>query len=304
MRIAIISDIHGNYPALVNVVEDALTNNVDKFVFAGDYIFDLPYSNEVARYLMKLHNAYIIKGNKEVYLQWLKNDDQANWTYNQMGAVYQTFRELTPETFDFLDGLKEELYIPEISLYAIHFLKTVRISQKFNCNSYKYHKKMYTKEQYSVEFNECINSDEIKSQIDQIDAKIIVFGHNHLQSYGYCGDKLIINPGSCGQPLDFNTAAPYTIVDTDDYSVTEKRVTYDIESVIEYAKNSAMYEKGKIWVDLVFLALKTGKDYFGILFEIAHQIKLSKNETGVFFSNETWAEANEIFNSSRQNRQV
>ena len=50
MRIAIISDVHGNYPALLSVVEDAVSNHVDKFIFAGDYIFDLPFSNEVVRF--------------------------------------------------------------------------------------------------------------------------------------------------------------------------------------------------------------------------------------------------------------
>jgi len=68
MRIAIISDVHGNYPTLVKVIEDAVANTVDKFIFAGDYIFDLPFSNEVVRLLMKLENAHIIKGNKENYL--------------------------------------------------------------------------------------------------------------------------------------------------------------------------------------------------------------------------------------------
>lgn len=47
MKFAIISDIHGNYPALVKVIEDANLNDVDRFIFIGDYIFDLPFSNDV-----------------------------------------------------------------------------------------------------------------------------------------------------------------------------------------------------------------------------------------------------------------
>lgn len=47
MKIAIISDVHGNYPALLAVISDAIRNNVDQFIFVGDYIFDLPYPNEV-----------------------------------------------------------------------------------------------------------------------------------------------------------------------------------------------------------------------------------------------------------------
>ena len=304
MRIAIIADVHGNYPALVNVVEDAVANNADKFVFAGDYIFDLPFSNEVTRLLMKLENAYIVKGNKETYLSWLANDNQDNWIYNQMACVYQTFRELSPDALAFLDGLEEECRIelsPEVSLLAVHRFKNIKPSPKNNCSSSNFRKKMlnapFTHEQFLSDFTELINGDEYKPHIDQIDANIIVYGHNHLQSYGYCGNKLIINPGSCGQPLDFNNAAPYTILEINgsELNVIEKRVTYDIESTIEQTKKSIMYEKGTIWSELVFLALRTGMDYFGIFFEIASQIASSKNEESAFFSNSTWDEAYEVF---------
>ena len=305
MRIAFIADVHGNYPALVNVVEDAVTNKVDKMVFVGDYIFDLPFSNEVARLLMKLENAHIIKGNKESYLEKLANDDQNCWTANQMGCIYQTYRELSKEAFDFLNGLDDECNIqinPNISIYAIHDLKLFKPSTKVNCGSTKYHKKMltdpFTHEQFLSEFSELINLDESKALVNQIDSNIIVFGHNHLQAYAYCDGKLIINPGSCGQPLDFNPAAAYTILEvtTNGLTVHEKRASYDIDSTINYAKKSTLYEKGKIWSDLVFLALKTGRDYFGIYFEIASQIAKSKNETGSFFSNSTWDEALIVFN--------
>jgi len=43
--------------------------------------------------------------------------------------------------------------------------------------------------------------------------------------------------------------------------------------------------------------LKTGRDYFGIFFEIAGQIALAKKENGPYFTNSTWEEANEIFRS-------
>ena len=70
-----------------------------------------------------------------------------------------------------------------------------------------------------------------RKAITDIDASVIVFGHSHLQWHGKCGDKLIINPGSCGQPFDYNINAPYTILHDDKSGLTveEKRVPYDIE---------------------------------------------------------------------------
>ena len=54
MKTAIISDIHGNYPALRSVLDDARTHGAEQFVFVGDYIFDLPYPNEVTHLLPSL----------------------------------------------------------------------------------------------------------------------------------------------------------------------------------------------------------------------------------------------------------
>jgi len=329
MRIAIISDIHGNYPALVKVVEDAVSNGVDKFIFAGDYIFDLPFSNEVTRLLMKLKksgNAYIIKGNKEGYLSNLANDNQENWIYDQMGIIYQTFRELEPDVFDFLNCLDEECNITlssGVSIHVVHspsffnalrtgLFKTLAIS-----SSSVFHKRMceepFTHEQFLSEFTDIVNSGECKSIINQIDANVIIFGHNHLQKYAYCGDKLIINPGSCGQPLDCNTAAAYTIIEetSGGFNVFEKRVAYDIEAMISQAKEAMTYQKGRIWSELVFLSLRTAKDHSRIFFDIAEQITVSKNksnsnyirERGSLFDNDTWNEAYEVFISRyKENR--
>lgn len=42
MKFAIISDVHGNLPALDAVLEDAERNNIDNFIFVGDYCLSNP----------------------------------------------------------------------------------------------------------------------------------------------------------------------------------------------------------------------------------------------------------------------
>ncbi len=306
MRIAFISDVHGNLPALISVVEDAISNQVDEFVFVGDYVFDLPFSDEVVRYLMKLKKAHIIKGNKENYIQCLSRENQKDWVYHQMGGMYQTFRDLSLEAYNFLNGLEDECEIslqPNLSIYAVHAPQFLMPALKSNHNSLNFHRKMLEKpfshQDYLLAFAQLVNSEESRAAIDGINANIIVFGHNHLQAYAYCGDKLIINPGSCGIPLDFIPKAAYTILEVKDggFNVFEKRVAYDIEGTINLVKKSHFYGVSKIWSDLVFLALRSGRDYFSIFFEIARKIAAAKNETGSFFSNSTWQEARKEFDN-------
>lgn len=60
MKYAIISDIHGNMPALKLVLEDARKQGADAFLFAGDYCVSAPWFNEVVACMRSLTNARFI----------------------------------------------------------------------------------------------------------------------------------------------------------------------------------------------------------------------------------------------------
>jgi predicted phosphodiesterase len=305
MRIAIVSDVHGNYPALLAVINDAIENKVDHFLFVGDYIFDLPYPNEVTELIRGLKNAFIIKGNKENQLKNLSKEDQNNWNVDQMGAVYQTYRELKPENYSYLTNLDESCYISlpfHGRIYAAHFIKDIFDKQKnvvYSSSRFKtaMQKQPFSHEQFLSHINMMLANKNTCNIISDIDASVIVFGHTHLQHYGYCGDTLIINPGSCGQPLDFNIMASYSILEDTPHClcVEEKRVRYDIEQTIQYSRTSEIYKRGSIWCELVFLAMRTGADCFADFFELAERIAKEKNDMEYYFSNETWDAAGKVF---------
>ena len=76
MKLAVISDIHGNLPALETVLKDAKSNCVDNYIFAGDYCLSNPYPNECIQAIRDLDNKYVIRGNEEKYLENLIDKDQ------------------------------------------------------------------------------------------------------------------------------------------------------------------------------------------------------------------------------------
>lgn len=304
MKYAIISDIHGNYHALKNVIEDACRNKVESFIFIGDYIFDLPFSNEVVRCISKIKNAVVVLGNKETYIENLSKENQEDWTFDQLGVIYQTYRELSAENINFISTLKESEYIPLETggcIYASHYPKDLLPKIKKDLSPSKFYRRMaevsFTHEQFLKDFETILKQESYNEAFSKIDAKVILMGHFHIQCYGYCGEKLIINPGSCGQPLDFDNRAAYTILEdtSKGFNVTERRVEYDVEAVIRLAEKTKAYECGTIWCKLIFLAMKTGKDCFGTFFDIASQIADSKGEKGSCFTNETWQQAYDVF---------
>lgn len=54
MKYALISDVHGNYPALSAVLADAEKANADRLVLLGDYYICMPYPNQVIETLKNL----------------------------------------------------------------------------------------------------------------------------------------------------------------------------------------------------------------------------------------------------------
>ena len=68
MRYAVISDIHGNYPALKAVLADAGTQGTDTYLLLGDYTVVFPWVNEVTETIRGLKPSFVIRGNGEDYL--------------------------------------------------------------------------------------------------------------------------------------------------------------------------------------------------------------------------------------------
>ena len=309
MRTAILSDIHGNYPALLKVLEDARMEQVDQFIFLGDYFMDFPYSNEVVQTLMGMENAYIIKGNKEAYMRHYRRVDPEKMKYDQVANLYHCVGELTQASYDFLNNLPEEMYIqlsPNTRIYATHVSPIYEKPPTGPplhkcCRNFSFHQAMlekpFTHAEFLEDFRQFVNSDTCRPYIQGIDANVILYAHNHMQSYAYCGDKLIINPGSCGVAMDFDNRSAYTLLEEtkNGLQVIEKKVAYDIEAVIAYTKASPLYEKSPVWHELIFLDLRLARSHATFLMDIVREIAADKNESGEFFSNETWAEAGARF---------
>ena len=67
MKVAVFSDIHGNYQALDAILNDVKKQNIDKTIFLGDSISLGPSPYECIDRLMK-ENITFINGNHELYL--------------------------------------------------------------------------------------------------------------------------------------------------------------------------------------------------------------------------------------------
>lgn len=301
MKIALISDVHGNYPAMDTVLADAAKCRVDSYVFVGDYIFDNPFPNEVTDRLRLMPDATIIQGNKEGYLEGMQRENQNTWKYDQLAAMYWTYQTLTEENRRYLMNLPREAAVSLGNgnrLYTVHFIeKLERQMTKTDCSSSRYAARMkrspFTHEEYLREMEQEVQARRDMQWLPELHASVIVTGHTHLQWHFRLGDILWVNPGSCGQPLDFDPRAPYSILDIqgDAISVEERRVPYDLRLLSEAYQSSGIRSAAPVWTALIEKALCSAEDVFSPLFAAAAEIAGRKGENGSPFSNETWYEA-------------
>lgn len=129
MRLALISDVHGNIAALEAVLADARAAGAREYVFLGDYIFDMPFGEKVIRRLRSMRNVHFISGNREGYFERLDEADEARANSQQYGVVYQTWRELSADSKAFIRRLPKtlSLLLPSgRTLYAVHALNLSR----------------------------------------------------------------------------------------------------------------------------------------------------------------------------------
>ena len=202
MKVAVLADIHANLPALEKVLEEI--EGMPKFC-CGDLVGYNPFPNEVID-LVKKENIVSILGNHDHAV--LTGD--TSW-FNRIAAsaIEWTVKELTAENLEFLKTLAQS-HDNEFSM--------IHGSPKNPLEEY------VPPEAPEYVFRDLFNYTK---------SDIIILGHTHVPFVKRIDEKLIFNPGSVGQPRDFDSRASYAILDTKTKELEIKRVDYDVERTAE-----------------------------------------------------------------------
>jgi len=212
MKLALLSDIHSNIEALRAVLTSVRQMKIDTLLIAGDFVgyyFDLhSIFDEMADF-----KIYACKGNHdEQYLNYLKG------TYIDKNDRYN-YRNITFESneychIEFLEKLNETVFV------------VIDGSRFLICHGSPWKRDSYIYPDMNLE--------EV-GDYQNLPVDVIIQGHTHYQMVKTLKDKIVINPGSVGQPRSIRDAsepkekfrAQWAIFDTATKLVTHMTEYYD-----------------------------------------------------------------------------
>ena len=309
MKYAIISDIHGNLPALQAVLNDAKNQNVSHYLFAGDYCLSGPWPNECMETIKAIPNKTVIRGNEEKYIEDLVGKDPSKWTDGQMQISYWNYKNIKqdnreymlqlPHTADFeCNGIPVHMahssmtFVGTYPFYTWNSVVVANRNTQPGADSQQILDEIHSEWDNDSQFQECVS---------KLDKGIYIFGHAHIQwSYKVKEkDVYLINPGSCGLPLDGKKdSMPYTILEiTDDgkVSIEEKRVPFDKASYINSLRQSDQYKQARVWTELIIEELSTCRErlYFFLAFVKEYAEKIGDERRP--YALDTWEKAYEAY---------
>lgn len=191
--IAIISDIHGNLPALEAVLLDIKNRGIKNIICLGDICGYYPYINECIE-LVKNEIDFCIMGNHDYYIA---NNLECPRSVSANICLRYQRDVISNDNLNYIKALSSSMVYRGIN--CVHGGWSDNIDEYFKLGH---------------------------SDITKVKEKFLTSGHTHIPIVATLQDKIYCNPGSVGQPRDCNPCASFAVFDGFGFDII--RVKYDI----------------------------------------------------------------------------
>ena len=215
MNILLISDIHGNYPALQAIEEQVRDLACEYVLNCGDTTVYAPFPNECIDWLRQ-HKAFSIRGNTDdKVIRLLKGKDFKKPSNPDKRIMYtSTAAALSEENIRFLLDLKKKklLRLGKTFIGLFHGSPADHDEQLFADTPEKRFRELAA----------------------DVSCEVVITGHSHSPYHRRVKGVHFINPGSAGRMFDNNPEAAYAILSINNgkIEVSHHRCAYDVEAVV------------------------------------------------------------------------
>ena len=217
VRIAALSDIHGNLPALVAVRKAVDAARPDFVAICGDLVFNGPDPAGTLVLVKELEKsgAFITLGNTDLAV--------ADGDY---AAAFPWFTEGIPESYE----AAAEWARDQIGDDGIDYLRRLPSERRLRVGDdlvlFCHASPGSLTDGLGMDLDAVVTMDRVSGT----DAKVIVCGHTHLPEIREVGWRTIVNVGSAGYVFDGDPTASWALIEIDADGVKAEihRTNYDV----------------------------------------------------------------------------
>jgi putative phosphoesterase len=232
MRIAVLSDIHGNLVSLDACLTDLQSQGgADVIVGAGDFCMDGPKPKKVLQRLQEI-GAQCIRGNTDRYL-FAQNEEELRGS-------------------DDSDRKQREWQCAELGEKQLAWLRDLPFSLRFGEDS---------QQLLIVHANPSTDDEHLWPDADDATlerligteaAPTIAFGHLHIPYVRMWRAKMLVNVASAGLPKDGDPRACYAIFTqrSGGWEVKHRRVPFDVKKVATQLADSGIPDSAELILTL------------------------------------------------------
>ena len=235
MRVAILTDIHSNLPALEAVLAAIEEAGIERRWSLGDVVGYGAQPDECARLVSERCELSLV-GNHDLAVTGEISTDV--FSASAAAAVDWTRANAEASTVEYLKSLQPENTEHEVGLYHASPRDPV--------------------------WEYVLAVDQARECMAEQAARVSLIGHSHVALWfsdgqGPAGgdgggqaeggkqidlsdDRWLLNPGSVGQPRDGDSRAAWLELDTDEWKATYHRVQYDIDAAAEAIRAAGLPE--------------------------------------------------------------
>lgn len=213
MKLLILSDIHGNWPALEAVLR--AEPDFDAVAFCGDVVDYGPCPVECLRWLAE-HADHVVRGNHDNALAF-------DLDCRCMGS----FREYSLATRAWHRTL--------LSDRDRQFLRDMPTLDWFEWGGWHFRMAHATPQGDLFEY---LPMDQWEGRVRDITADYVLLGHTHVQGVRTFDATTVLNPGSVGLARDGGGEACYAVLDGG--RLTLRRVHYDVDRTVEALRKAPL----------------------------------------------------------------
>ncbi len=231
MRIALLSDVHGNRPAFEAVLDDVDSEGAEEIWCLGDLVGYGAEPDECVALARERCNLSLAGNHDLVVTGEIPITD---FSASAAAAARWTQEKISEETMAYLRGLKPSDPVREPALYHASPRDPV----------WEYVLSIW-------QADECM---------DLMDARVAAIGHSHVALWFHREDdgkvageiaepdlerdlsagKWLVNPGGVGQPRDGDPRAAWLLLDTETWKATWRRVDYPIDEAAEAIEKAGL----------------------------------------------------------------